>query len=149
MSARIQTPVLEPWKCDRAGVIAFMQLRTGFPQPAATGHCSHRLSTTSGHRPSSRNKNQTHLAVLRKAGALHITASPSGHLADLLLACLLACSLARLLVCSLACLLAYLPMGDFVVLWNYDFHTVFRTTEVSTNSLRDFAMSLHGTSQVG
>ena len=32
-------------------------------------------------------------------------------------------------------------MGDFVVLWNYDFHTVFRTTEVSTNSLRDFAMS--------
>ena len=45
----------------------------------------------------SRNKNQTHLAVLRKAGALHITASPSGHLADLLLACMLACSLARLL----------------------------------------------------
>ena len=44
----------------------------------------------------SRNKNQTHLAVLRKAGALHITASPSGHLADLLLACMLACSLAPL-----------------------------------------------------
>ena len=28
-----------------------------------------------------------------------------------------------------------------MVFWNYDFHTVFRTTEVSTNSLRDFAMS--------
>ena len=53
----------------------------------------------------SRNKNQTHLAVLRKAGALHITASPSGHLADLLLACLLVCSFARLSACSFAGLL--------------------------------------------
>ena len=31
-------------------------------------------------------------------------------------------------------------LGDFVVFWNYDFHTVFWTTELSTNSLRYFVV---------
>ena len=31
-------------------------------------------------------------------------------------------------------------LGDLVVLWNYDVHTVFHTGELSTNSLGDFVV---------
>ena len=31
-------------------------------------------------------------------------------------------------------------LGDLVVLWNYDVHTVFHTAELSTNSLGDFVV---------
>jgi hypothetical protein len=33
-----------------------------------------------------------------------------------------------------------IPRGDFVVFWHYDFHTVFPTPELSTNSLGNFVV---------
>ena len=52
-------------------------------------------------------------SVLILINIIRVIASPSGHPADLLLACLLVCSIGRVLVCSFACLLARLLACSF------------------------------------